>query len=49
MFSPDTNPGYGEMAYVFRPKQRGSYEVKVTPVYEHGDGAGGTWIVDVSD
>ena len=36
VFSPEAIPGnsYIELIYVFRPKSRGAYRVKVTPVYD---------------
>jgi hypothetical protein len=52
VFRPEVSPGssYGELVYVLRPKTRGVYRVKVTPVYDRPK-EGETWacVVDVSD
>jgi hypothetical protein len=41
VFQPEVKPGsiYGELVYVFRPKSRGTYQVKVTPVYDREEEA----------
>jgi hypothetical protein len=49
LFAPQTNPGYGELIYVFRPKKSGEYRVMVTPVTAIGPGAASSWLVEVAD
>jgi hypothetical protein len=49
VFEPETNPGYGELTYVFRPKKPGEYKVEVAPISSGGGGAASWWVVEVSD
>ena len=49
LFAPETKPGYAEMAYVFRPKKPGEYQVAVAPVTSDGAHAPSSWVVAVSE